>query len=151
MPGGFRAGGLAAGIKPSGRPDLAVIATTRESAAVAAGFTRNQVVAAPIKLSRAHLNATEIGGGGRFGWADAIVATAGSANAATGIEGDTDQAEVSKALAELLNTKSERTLALSTGVIGVRLPLKKVRDGLARLVPDLASTDAGLEAVAGAT
>ena len=150
MPGGFRAGGLAAGIKPSGRPDLAVIATTRESAAVAAVFTRNQVVAAPIKLSRAHLNATEIGGGGRFGWADAIVATAGSANAATGIEGDTDQAEVSKALAELLNTKSERTLALSTGVIGVRLPLKKVRDGLARLVPDLASTDAGLEAVAGA-
>jgi glutamate N-acetyltransferase/amino-acid N-acetyltransferase len=150
MPGGFRAGGLAAGIKPSGRPDLAVIATTRESAAVAAVFTRNQVVAAPIKLSRAHLNATEIGGGGRFGWADAIVATAGSANAATGIEGDTDQAEVSKALAESLNTKSERTLALSTGVIGVRLPLKKVRDGLARLVPDLASTDAGLEAVAGA-
>ena len=150
MPGGFRAGGLAAGIKPSGRPDLAVIATTRESAAVAAVFTRNQVVAAPIKLSRAHLNATEIGGGGSFGWADAIVATAGSANAATGIEGDTDQAEISKALAALLNTKSERTLALSTGVIGVRLPLTKVRDGLARLVPDLAGTDAGLEAVAGA-
>jgi glutamate N-acetyltransferase/amino-acid N-acetyltransferase len=150
MPGGFRAGGLAAGIKPSGRPDLAVIATTRESAAAAGVFTRNQVVAAPIKLSRAHLNATEIGGGGSFGWADAIVATAGSANAATGIEGDTDQAEISKALAALLNTKSERTLALSTGVIGVRLPLTKVRDGLARLVPDLAPTDAGLEALAGA-
>ena len=150
MPGGFRAGGLAAGIKPSGRPDLAVIATTGESAAVAAVFTRNQVVAAPIKLSRAHLNATEIGGGGRFGWADAIVATAGSANAATGIEGDTDQGEVSKTLAALLNTKSERTLALSTGVIGVRLPLTKVRDGLAKLIPELAETDAGLEAVAGA-
>jgi glutamate N-acetyltransferase/amino-acid N-acetyltransferase len=150
MPGGFRAGGLAAGIKPSGRPDLAVIATTRESAAAAGVFTRNQVVAAPIKLSRAHLNATEIGGGGSFGWADAIVATAGSANAATGIEGDTDQAEISRALAALLNTKSERTLALSTGVIGVRLPLAKIRDGLARLVPDLAGTDAGLEAVASA-
>ena len=64
MPGGFRAGGLAAGIKPSGRPDLAVIATSGESAAAAGVFTRNQVVAAPIKLSRAHLNATEIGGGG---------------------------------------------------------------------------------------
>jgi glutamate N-acetyltransferase/amino-acid N-acetyltransferase len=150
MPGGFRAGGLAAGIKPSGRPDLAVIATSGESAAAAGVFTRNQVVAAPIKLSRAHLNATEIGGGGSFGWADAIVATAGSANAATGIEGDTDQAEISKALAALLNTKSERTLALSTGVIGVRLPLAKIRDGLARLVPDLAGTDAGLEAVASA-
>jgi glutamate N-acetyltransferase/amino-acid N-acetyltransferase len=150
LPRGFRAGGLAAGIKPSGRPDLGVIATTRESAAVAAVFTRNQVVAAPIKLSRAHLNATEIGGGGRFGWTDAIVATAGSANAATGVEGDTDQAEVNKALAALLHTESERTLALSTGVIGVRLPLTKVRDGLARLIPQLAETDAGLEAVAGA-
>ena len=150
MPGGFRAGGLAAGIKPSGRPDLGVIATTGESAAAAAVFTRNQVVAAPIKVSRAHLNATEIGGGGRFGWADAIVATAGSANAATGAEGDADQAEVSKALAALLDTKPERTLALSTGVIGVRLPLTKVRDGLGRLIPQLAQTDAGLEAVAGA-
>ena len=117
-----------AGIKPSGRPDLGVIATMRESAAAAAVFTRNQVVAAPIKLSRAHLNATEIGGGGRFGWADAIVATAGSANAATGIEGETDQAEVCRAPAAL-RTRAERTLALSTGVIGVRLPLTKVRDG----------------------
>jgi glutamate N-acetyltransferase/amino-acid N-acetyltransferase len=150
MPRGFRAGGLAAGIKPSGRPDLAVIATTGESAAVAATFTRNQVVAAPIRLSRAHLNATEATGGGKFGWTDAIVATAGSANAATGIEGDADQAEVNKMLASLLGTKPERTLALSTGVIGVRLPMAKVRDGLARLVPELAATDAGLEAVAGA-
>jgi hypothetical protein len=65
-------------------------------------FTRNQVVAAPIRLSRAHLNATEIGGGGKFGWADAIVATAGSANAATGVEGDADQAEICKAVAAAL-------------------------------------------------
>jgi len=150
MPGGFKAGGLAAGIKPSGRPDLALIATTRGSAAVAAVFTTNQVVAAPIKVSRAHLNATEISGGGRFGWTDAVVATSGSANAATGVEGDTDQAEVCKAVAALLATEPERTLAVSTGVIGVRLPLGKVRDGLARLVPELAATDAGLEAVAGA-
>jgi glutamate N-acetyltransferase/amino-acid N-acetyltransferase len=50
----------------------------------------------------------------------------------------------------LLGTKPERTLALSTGVIGVRLPMAKVREGLARLVPELAATDAGLEAVAGA-
>jgi len=150
MPGGFRAGGLAAGIKPSGRPDLGVIATTGESAAVAAVFTRNQVVAAPIRLSRAHLNATEASGGGKFGWADAIVATAGSANAATGEEGDTDQAEVGKALAALLHTQAERTLALSTGMIGVRLPVSKVKEGLGRLVPTLAATDEGLRAVAAA-
>ncbi len=150
MPLGFRAGAMAAGIKPSGRPDLAVIATTGDSAAVAATFTRNQVVAAPIRISRAHLSATEVGGGGRLGWTDAIVATSGSANAATGADGDTDQAEVCKALASLLGTRTERTLALSTGVIGVRLPVSKVRDGLTELVPKLAATDAALEAVAGA-
>ena len=150
MPLGFRAGAMAAGIKPSGRPDLAVIATTGDSAAVAATFTRNQVVAAPIRISQAHLSATEVGGGGRLGWTDAIVATSGSANAATGAEGDVDQAEVCMALASLLGTRPERTLALSTGVIGVRLPVSKVRDGLTELVPTLAATDAALEAVAGA-
>ena len=150
LPAGFRAGGTAAGIKPSGRPDLAVIATLRDPAAVAAVFTRNQIVAAPIRLSRAHLNATEIGGGGRFGWADAIVVTAGSANAATGEDGDADQAEVCKAVAAALKTRAERTLALSTGVIGVRLPVAKVCDGIARLVPQLAQTDDALAAVAGA-
>ena len=150
MPGGFRAGGLAAGIKPSGRPDLGVISTIDAPAAVAAVFTSNQVAAAPIRLSRAHLSATEATGGGKFGWADAIVATAGSANAATGVDGDADQADVGKALAALLHTRAERTLALSTGVIGVRLPVARVKDGLGRLVPLLAATDEGLRAVAAA-
>ncbi|MGA3029339.1 MAG: bifunctional ornithine acetyltransferase/N-acetylglutamate synthase [Candidatus Limnocylindrales bacterium] len=150
MPRGFRAGGLAAGIKPSGKPDMGVIATTGESAAVAAVFTSNQVVAAPVKLSRAHLHATEIGGGGRFGWADGLVITSGSANAATGVEGDADQAEVARLLAGLLSTGPDRTLAMSTGVIGVRLPMTKIKDGLARLIPQLAESSAGLEAVAGA-
>ena len=150
MPGGFRAGGLAAGIKPSGRPDLGVISTIDAPAAVAAVFTSNQVAAAPIRLSRAHLSATEATGGGKFGWADAIVATAGSANAATGVDGDADQADVGKALAALLHTRAERTLALSTGVIGVRLPVTRVKDGLGRLVPLLAATDEGLRAVAAA-
>jgi glutamate N-acetyltransferase/amino-acid N-acetyltransferase len=150
MPAGFRGGGLAAGIKPSGKPDLAVIAVTGGSAAVAATFTRNQVVAAPVRLSRAHLNATEASGAGKFGWADAIIATSGSANAATGQEGDADQAEVGRALAAALGTKPERTLAVSTGVIGVRLPVAKIKDGLARLIPILAPTDDALRAVAGA-
>ncbi len=148
MPAGYRAGGLVAGIKSSGRSDLALIAVERGPAAAAATFTRNQVVAAPVTLSQANLSATELGGGGRFGWTDAIVATAGCANAATGPEGDADQAEVAQAVAAALGTKPELTLALSTGVIGVRLPVARVRDGLARLVPQLAATDAALEAVA---
>jgi len=150
MPRGFKAGGLAAGIKPSGRTDLGVVAVTGASAAVAAVFTTNQVVAAPIKLSRAHLNSTEVSGGGRFGWTDAVVATAGSANAATGTDGEADQAEIGRALAALLATEPERTLAVSTGVIGVRLPVRKVREGLERLVLQLTDGDAGLEAVAAA-
>jgi len=92
-------------------------------AAVAATFTSNAVVAAPVRLSRAHLNGTEVGGAGRFGWTDAIVATAGSANAATGPEGDVDQVALAQAVATALGTRPERTLALSTGVIGVRLPI----------------------------
>ena len=148
MPAGFKAGAVVAGIKPSGRPDLAVLAVEKNHAAVAAAFTTNAVVAAPIRLSRTHLNATELGGGGRFGWADAIVATAGCANAATGEGGYADQAMIGRAVAAALKTRPERTLALSTGVIGVRLPLPKVLDGLERLMPALAPTDEGLEAVA---
>jgi glutamate N-acetyltransferase/amino-acid N-acetyltransferase len=150
LPGGFRAGATTAGIKPSGRSDLAIIATLGESAAVAAVFTTNQVVAAPIRISRAHLNATEIGGGGRFGWADAIVATSGSANAATGADGDADQADICRAVASALKTTPERTLALSTGVIGVRLPVAKIRPGIESLAPQLARTDEALAAVAAA-
>jgi glutamate N-acetyltransferase/amino-acid N-acetyltransferase len=148
IPAGFRAGAIAAGIKASGRPDLGLVAVEEASAAVAAVFTSNAVVAAPIKLSRANLSSTEIAGGGRYGWTDAIVATAGSANAATGAEGDADQAALGRAVAAALNILPERTLALSTGVIGVRLPLPKVVEGLNRLVPQLAPTDDGLEAVA---
>jgi glutamate N-acetyltransferase/amino-acid N-acetyltransferase len=148
MPAGFRAGALAAGIKPSGRADLGLVAVEGTPAAVAAFFTTNAVAAAPIRLSRAHLTATELGGGGRFGWTDAIVATSGSANAATGPQGDDDQAAIAEAVASALNTLPERILALSTGVIGVRLPLPKVVEGLGRLVPRLAPTDEGIEALA---
>jgi glutamate N-acetyltransferase/amino-acid N-acetyltransferase len=148
MPAGFRAGAISAGIKPSGRPDLGLVVVEKGPAAVAATFTSNAVVAAPVRLSQAHLNDTEVGGGGRFGWTDAIVATAGSANAATGPEGDVDQAALAQAVATALGTRPERTLALSTGVIGVRLPIPRVVAGLDRLVPQLAPTDEGLEALA---
>jgi glutamate N-acetyltransferase/amino-acid N-acetyltransferase len=66
------------------------------------------------------------------------------------VDWETDQAEVCRAVASALNTRAERTLALSTGVIGVRLPVEKIRDGVARLVPQLGRTDEALAAVAGA-
>jgi len=137
MPLGFRAGASAIGIKASGRPDLAIVATTADAdgrpvvAAAAATFTPNAFAAAPVHLSRAHLAATAPDGGGRFGWAEAIVSTSGCANAATGAAGDEDQARIAEALASAVGASVERTLLLSTGVIGTRLPVDRVAAGIA--------------------
>ena len=148
MPAGFRAGGLAVGIKASGRPDLAVVVTTEGPAAAAAVFTPNTFAAAPVRLSRAHLAATSGNARGGFGWAEAIVSTSGSANAATGPAGEADQLEVARLLAEATGVPVKRTLHLSTGVIGTRLPLDRVASGLTAILPTLTDDDAGLEAAA---
>ena len=148
IPTGFLAGGLAAGIKASGRPDLAVVTTIGGPAAVAAVFTPNTFAAAPVRLSQAHLAATSGDARGRLGWAKAVISTSGSANAATGRAGDDDQAAIAAMLAAAVGTEAERTLHLSTGIIGTRLPLDRVRAGLDRIVPTLAATDDGLAAAA---
>jgi glutamate N-acetyltransferase/amino-acid N-acetyltransferase len=148
LPAGFKAGGLAAGIKASGRPDLALIATTGGPAAVAAVFTPNAFAAAPVRRSRAHLATTSGDARGGFGWAEAVISTSGSANAATGPAGDADQLEIANLLAGVTGVAIERTLHLSTGVIGTRLPIDRVAAGLATLWPVLTPDDAGLLAAA---
>jgi glutamate N-acetyltransferase / amino-acid N-acetyltransferase len=154
IPHGFVAGATAAGIKASGRPDLCVIATQRgpggrTPAAAAAVFTPNAFAAAPVRLSREHLAASGPDPDGSCGWADGIVVTSGSANAATGPAGDADQAAVIRVLADALDTTETRTLAMSTGLIGTRLPLDRVLPGIALLVATgLAADDGGLEAAA---
>jgi glutamate N-acetyltransferase/amino-acid N-acetyltransferase len=148
IPAGFAAGGLAAGIKPSGRPDLAVIVSTAGPAAAAAVFTPNTFAAAPVRLSRAHLAATSGDPRGGFGWTEAVISTSGSANAATGAAGDDDQVAIAALLAEAVDTVITQTLHLSTGIIGTRLPLDVVGAGIARLVPALEATDDGLAAAA---
>jgi len=75
IPAGFKAGGLAAGIKASGRPDLAVVVSTAGPAAAAAVFTPNTFAAAPVRLSKAHLAATSGDARGGFSWAEAIIST----------------------------------------------------------------------------
>jgi glutamate N-acetyltransferase / amino-acid N-acetyltransferase len=148
LPAGFRAGATAAGIKASGRPDLALIATTDGPAAVAAVFTPNAFAAAPVRQSRANLAATSGDPRGGFGWARAVVSTSGSANAATGAAGAADQVAVGRSVAGHLGLEERHVLHLSTGVIGTRLPLDKVDRGLAALVPNLATTDDALAAAA---
>ena len=150
IPQGFRAGGAVAGIKASGRSDLAIVATLPGAgpASAAAVFTPNAFAAAPVRLSREHLKQTSGGRSGAFGLAEAIVSTSGSANAATGAAGDADQAEVAGFLAGALGIDRERTLLLSTGVIGTRLPLDKVAAGIDALAPRLAPTDDALAVAA---
>ena len=153
MPAGFAAGAVTAGIKASGRPDLALIRTTGGPASAAAVFTTNQVVAAPVEASRTNLAITRPEGRGdgtaHFGRAEAIVATSGCANAATGLAGLADQAAIAQAVAVHLGVDPLGVLSLSTGVIGTRLPVDKVAVGIVNLAASgLASTDAGLLAAA---
>ena len=136
MPAGFRALGVPIGIKQSGRPDFAVIATTAGPAAAAGVFTRNAFAASPVRLTRAHLAETGGDGPTGSGWADAILSTSGSANAATGASGDADQLHLAGDLAAALGIARNHSLAFSTGVIGTRLPVDRIAEAIAAHIPD---------------
>jgi glutamate N-acetyltransferase/amino-acid N-acetyltransferase len=127
LPLGFRAGAATAGIKASGRPDLAIVATTGGPAAVAATFTTNRFPSAPVLLNREHLTTN----GGRVA---ALLSTSGCANAATGDAGLADQRALADALALAVGASPEQTLAVATGLIGPRLPVDRVVPAIARLV-----------------
>jgi glutamate N-acetyltransferase/amino-acid N-acetyltransferase len=120
-PLGFRAAGIACGIKPAG-PDLMLLVADGECAA-AAVFTRNCVRAAPLLVSEEHL------AGGR---ARAVVANAGCANAATGEHGVCDARTMAAATAAQVGCRPEEVVVASTGVIGVPLPMDKVLNGIER-------------------
>lgn len=136
LPLGFRAGSATAGIKSSGRPDLSVVASARGPVPAAATFTTNRFASAPVLLSRAHLAATEPDGGGGYGMVAGLLSTSGCANAATGEGGLADQRALAEALGVSLGVRPEETLAVSTGLIGTRLPVEKVAPAIARLVAD---------------
>ena len=124
---GILAGGVAAGIKPSGKKDLALIYSSTP-ARVAAVFTSNQVKGAPVLVSMEHA---------RGGQAQAIVASAGCANVCTGERGIRDAREMTKLVGELLRIPATHVLVASTGVIGVPLPMDKIRAALPKLVKSL--------------
>jgi glutamate N-acetyltransferase/amino-acid N-acetyltransferase len=124
---GILAGGVAAGIKPSGKKDLALIYSSSPARA-AALFTRNQVKGAPVQVSMEHI---------RGGVAQAIVASSGCANVCTGDEGLKAAREMTRIVGELLGIPPKQVLVAATGVIGVPLPLDKVRAALPKLVKAL--------------
>ncbi len=150
LPAGFRAGGATAGIKASGRPDLALIVADGGPVPAAAVFTPNRFAAAPVRRSRANLQATG-GGAAAAGYASAVISTSGSANAATGPDGDADQAAIGEALAAALSIEPAGVLHLSTGIIGTRLPVDRVCAAIERVAAGgLAADDAALADAAAA-
>jgi glutamate N-acetyltransferase / amino-acid N-acetyltransferase len=134
---GFVASGVAAGIRPSGNDDVAIVRSL-EPAVGAAMFSRNRVQAACLLVNREHLGVAE---------PQAVVVNSGVANSATGEAGRADAVATAEAAAGLLGLEREQVLVLSTGVIGVRLPMDKllagVRAASAALSPDGGGAAAG--------
>ncbi|MDQ3438818.1 MAG: bifunctional glutamate N-acetyltransferase/amino-acid acetyltransferase ArgJ, partial [Planctomycetota bacterium] len=129
-PQGFRASGIACGIKPSGRPDLAIVAAERPVPA-AAIFTTNQAKAAPLLVSQEHLERSE-------GASQVIVTNSGCANACTGPQGLADAREMTELTADHLGCVPTHVLVASTGVIGVNLNMDALRGGIPAAIAQLA-------------
>lgn len=126
---GFKASGVAAGIKASGKNDLALIYADQHCSA-AAVFTKNKFPAASIIVSREHLQAEPES-------IRAIVVNSGNANACTGAEGIKNARLMAEQLAKNLNLRPSQVLIASTGVIGRPLPMDKVIAGINQAVPKL--------------
>jgi glutamate N-acetyltransferase/amino-acid N-acetyltransferase len=116
-PLGFRAAGVAAGLKQSGERDVAVVINDGPSRAAAAVFTANRVQAAPVKWTR------QVASGGRV---RAVAANSGGANACTGPLGFQDTHATAERLAAALGDSAGEIAVCSTGLIGERLPMDKL-------------------------
>jgi glutamate N-acetyltransferase / amino-acid N-acetyltransferase len=120
-PLGFRAAGVAAGLKESGQPDVAVVLNDGPSRAAAAVFTRNRVQAAPVTWTR------QVVSGGRV---RAVVLNSGGANACTGAPGFQDTHATAEHLAAAIDDSPGEIAVCSTGLIGERLPMDKLLPGV---------------------
>ncbi len=139
-PKGYRAAGIAAGLKPSGLPDLTLILSEVE--AIAAGvFTTSQVRAACVDYCRQRLQAKTS--------ARAILCNAGQANAATGAQGMADAIDCAQSLSVILDIPADAILLASTGVIGQRIRMDALKAALPQLVDALSETgsDAAAKAI----
>ncbi len=135
FPRGFRANGIAAGIKQNGLPDLGIIVSDSPSG-VAAVFTQNKFQAAPVTISRESLS-------GSSPKARGIIVNSGCANALTGKMGLKSAQRVVAETAKLLRVSKKEILAASTGVIGRQLPTQTIMDALPGLISGLGSESDG--------
>jgi glutamate N-acetyltransferase / amino-acid N-acetyltransferase len=125
-PQGFLFSACTAGIKASGKPDLA-LALAPDGASATAMFTRNQIVAAPVTVGREHLRRSQ-------GLMRALIVNAGNANCATGKQGLKSATSVCIGVAKQLQVSPHRVFPSSTGIIGVQLPLEKIHIAIPSLV-----------------
>jgi glutamate N-acetyltransferase / amino-acid N-acetyltransferase len=135
-PQGFLFSAGTAGIKASGKPDLA-LALAPDGASAAAIFTRNQIVAAPIIVGRENLRRGQ-------GLIRALIVNAGNANCATGKQGLKAATSVCIGVARQIQVSPHRVFPSSTGIIGVQLPVEKIHTALPGLI---SSANAGDEAL----
>ena len=119
-PRGFRAAGVAAGVKSAGR-DVALVVNDGPAYAVAGQFTRNRFAAAPVRWTR-----RVVAGGS----ARAVLLNSGGANAGTGPAGDADTAASARAAGAVLGVPPDEVAVCSTGLIGVRLPMDRLLRGV---------------------
>lgn len=152
-PLGFRAAATTAGIKPSGKSDLALIVcedvqgsrmSIEPRRTAAAVFTRNAVVGAPVEIGRAWRSAMLRGGPALR----AVLINAGCSNAATGEPGVEDAQATMRCVAEQIRCAPEEIMPSSTGIIGHRLPVDKITRAVPGLVKSLSRGEAADEAAA---
>jgi len=142
VPRGFSFAALAAGIKVSGRSDLA-LAEVSSGGTAAALFTTNRVVAAPVTVGRASLAAAH-------GRVRALIVNSGNANCATGRSGISGCKRVCRDAAKILGGPPNEIFPSSTGIIGVRFPAEKIQSKLPELIAARSSTVDAAEAFANA-
>ncbi|GHF39796.1 arginine biosynthesis bifunctional protein ArgJ [Streptomyces mashuensis] len=125
---GFTAAGIAAGIKESGSPDLALVVNNGPRLAAAGVFTANRVKAAPVLWSQQVLKGGQVA---------AVVLNSGGANACTGPQGFQDTHATAEKAAEVLGVNAAEVAVASTGLIGVRLPMDRLLPGIEKAAADL--------------
>jgi glutamate N-acetyltransferase/amino-acid N-acetyltransferase len=136
---GFRAAGVAAGLKTSNGPDIALVVNDGPQDVAAAVFTTNRVKAAPVLWSQQVIK------DGRLG---AVVLNSGGANACTGPEGFVDTHQTAESVAAALRIGAGDVAVCSTGLIGERLPMAKLLAGVDAAVASLAADGGALAAEA---
>ena len=133
---GFRAAGVTAGLKPSGRPDVALVVNDGPEHVVAAVFTSNRVEAAPVTWSRQVVT---------DGRTDVVLLNSGCANACTGAQGFLDTHRSAELAAEAVGVSAGDVVVCSTGLIGELLPMDKIESGITAAARSL-SADGGEDA-----